>query len=150
SPPAAPASPRPAPASPPAAPASPPPVAPASPPRAHTAPVQQPQQQHQLVGYVPRVIRSYQKEDSEIVDKWHAANTKQRSKEKSMDKAKEKSKDVSDSSATRRLGISVPRTDHDFIRKIGVNDIADLPDCPIKFEYGIDFLPHSMLEGVPG
>ena len=67
-----------------------------------------------------------------------------------MDKAKETSKDVSDSSATRRPGISVPRTDHDFIRKIGIDDIADLPDCPIKIEYGTDFLPHSMLEGCPG
>jgi len=74
----------------------------------------------------------------------------ERSKEKSTDKAQEKSKDVSDSSATRRLDVSVPRTDHDFIRKIGVDDIADLPDCPIKFEYGKDFLPHSMLEGCPG
>ena len=67
-----------------------------------------------------------------------------------MDKAKEKSKDVSDSSATRRLGISVPRTDHDFVMKIGVDDIADLLDCSKKFEYGKDFLPHSLMEGVPG
>ena len=67
-----------------------------------------------------------------------------------MDKAKEKSKDVLDSSATRWLGISVSRTDHDFSRKIGVDDIADLPNCLIKFEYGKDFLPHSMMEWVPG
>ena len=76
------------------------------------------------------------KEDSDVVNKWHAANTKQRSKEKSTDKAKEKSKDVLDSSATRRPGISVPRTDHDFIRK--------------KFEYGKDFLPHFLLQDCPG
>ena len=62
----------------------------------------------------------------------------------STDKAKETSNVVSDSSATRRPGISVPRTDHDFIRKIGVDDIADLPDCPIKFEYGKDFQSHSL------
>jgi len=84
--------------------------------------------------------------DSEIVNKWHTANTKQRS----MDKAKEKSKDVLDSSATRWLGISVSRTDHDFSRKIGVDDIADLPNCPKKFEYGKDFLPHSLLQDCPG
>ena len=89
------------------------------------------------------MIRSYQKEDSDIVNKWHAANTKERSK----DKAKDKSKDISDSSATRRPGVSVPRTDHEFRRKIGVDDIADLPDCLIKFEYGKDFLTHSLMEG---
>ena len=59
--------------------------------------------------------------------------------------AREKSKNVSDSSATRRSGVSEPRTDHDFIRKIGVDDIADLPNCPKKFEYGKDFLPHSFV-----
>ena len=67
-----------------------------------------------------------------------------------MDKAREKSKNVSDSSATRRPGVSEPRTDHDFIRKIGVDDILDLPDCPKKFEYGKDFLPHSLLKDYPG
>ena len=30
-------------------------------------------------------------------------------------------------------------------RKIGVDDIADLVDCPKKFEYGKDFLPHSFV-----
>ena len=92
------------------------------------------------------MIRSYQKEDSDIVNKWHAANTKERSK----DKAKDKSKDISDSSATRQPGVSVPRTDHEFRRKIGVDDIADLPDCLIKFECGKDFLTHSLMEGLPG
>jgi len=84
-------------ASPPAAQASPPPAKVSSPPRAHTAPAQPPPQQQLGQLYVPQVIRSYQKEDSDIVNKWHAANTKERSK----DKAKDKSKDISDSSATR-------------------------------------------------
>ena len=92
------------------------------------------------------MIRSYQKEDSEIVDKWHAANNKQRSK----DKPKDKSKDVSDFSGTRRSGFSLPRTDHEFRRYAGVDDIADLLDCPINFEYGKPFLPNSLMEEVPG
>ena len=43
----------------------------------------------------------------------------------------------------------MPHTDHDFIRKIGVDDIADLADCSKKFEYGKDFLPHSLLQDCP-
>src|SRR6185295_10543982 len=53
---------------------------------------------------------------------------------------------VSDSSATKRSGVSEPRTNHDFNRKIGVDDIADFPDCPKKFEYVKDFLAHSLLQ----
>ena len=91
------------------------------------------------------MIRSYEKEDSEIVNRWHAANTKQSSK----DKSKDKSKDVSDSSVTRRPGFSLPRTDHEFRHYVGVDDIADLPECLLKFEYGKPFLPDSLMEGVP-
>ena len=60
-----------------------------------------------------------------------------------------KSKDACDSSGTRRPGYSLPRTDHDFRRYVGVDDIADLPDCPLKFEYGKPFLPQFMFEGLP-
>ena len=92
------------------------------------------------------MIWSYQKEDSDIVNKWHAANTKQWSK----DKPKDKSKDVSDSSGTIRPGFFLPRTDHKFRRYVGVDDIVGLPHCPIEFEYGKSFLPDSLMEGVPG
>ena len=36
-----------------------------------------------------------------------------------------------------------------FHRYVGVDDITDLPDCPLKFEYGKPFLPDSLMEGVP-
>ena len=91
------------------------------------------------------MIRSYEKEDSKIVNRRHAANTKQSSK----DKSKDKSKDVSDSSVTRRPGFSLPRTDYDFHHYVGVDNIADLPECLLKYEYGKPFLPDSLMEGVP-
>ena len=83
------------------------------------------------------MIRSYQKEDSDIVNKWHAANTKQRSKEKSKDK----SKDVLDSSGSRRPGFSLPRTDYEFHHYVGVDDIADLPECPLNLNMVSHFYP---------
>ena len=43
----------------------------------------------------------------------------------------------------------MPCIDHEFHRKIWVDDIADLPDCPLKFEYGKPFLPQFMFEGLP-
>ena len=36
-----------------------------------------------------------------------------------------------------------------FHRYVGVDDITDLPDCPLKFEYGKPFLPQFMFEGLP-
>jgi hypothetical protein len=32
---------------------------------------------------------------------------------------------------------------------VGVDDIQELPDCSINFEYGKPFLPNWVLEGVP-
>jgi hypothetical protein len=66
------------------------------------------------------VIRAYERERDEIADIWHAANKKQGSKAKS--------KDVSDSSVSRQLGFSLPRTDSEHHLVVGVDDIRDLQD----------------------
>jgi hypothetical protein len=90
---------------------------------------------------LPRVIRSYQKEGLEIVDLWHSANMKYGSKAKL--------KDDSDSSTSRRRGFSLPHTNSKRHLVVGVDDIQDLPDCPVNFESGKPFLPDIMIEGVP-
>jgi hypothetical protein len=90
---------------------------------------------------MPQVVRAYGREGLEIADIWHAANKKA--------KSKAKSKNGSNSSAPRCPGFSKPRTDSEHYLVVGVNDIQDLPDCPINFEYGKPFLPNSMIAGVP-
>ena len=59
---------------------------------------------------LPRMLRPYQKdkEGSEIVNRWHAANIKSDAKSK-----KAKSKDnLASSSGSRRSGFSMPCTDN--------------------------------------
>jgi hypothetical protein len=87
------------------------------------------------------VIRAYERERDEIADIWHAANKKQGSKAKS--------KDDSNSSAIRRPGFSLPHPDSEHHLVVEVDDIQDLPDCPINFEYGKPFLSDAMIVGVP-
>ena len=41
------------------------------------------------------------------------------------------------------------RTDSEHHLVVGVDDIQELPDCPINFEYGKPFLLDFMIEGVP-
>jgi len=85
------------------------------------------------------MLRPYQKdkEGSEIVNRWHAANIKSDAKSK-----KAKSKDnLASSSGSRRSGFSTPRTDTEHKMLIGVDDIQDLDDAPIKFVYGKYLLP---------
>ena len=93
------------------------------------------------------MLRPYQndKEGSEIVNRWHAANIKSDAKSK-----KAKSKDnLASSSASRRSSFSTPRTDTEHKMLIGVDDIQDLDDAPIKFEYGKDFLSDMALRDCP-
>jgi len=56
---------------------------------------------------------------------------------------------IQNSSASRQSGFSTPRTDTDFKKSIGVDDIQDLDDDPIKFEYGKDLLPGWALTDCP-
>ena len=80
---------------------------------------------------LPRVLRSYQndKEGSEIVNRWHAANKKSDEKAK-----KDKSKDnPANSSGSRQSGFSTPRTDMEHIMVIAVDDLPDLDDAPLEF-----------------
>jgi hypothetical protein len=84
------------------------------------------------------VIRDYEKEGLEITDICHATNKKHGSKAKS--------ENDSNSSFSRLSGFSKPRTDSVVV---GVDDIQDLLDCPINFEYGKPFRLDSMLVGVP-
>jgi hypothetical protein len=90
------------------------------------------------------VLRSYQndKEGSEIVNRWHTTNKKSDEKAK-----KAKSKDnPTDCSASRRSGFSTLRT-HE--KDIGVDDLPDLDDVPLKFQYGKDLLPDWALRDCP-
>jgi len=93
------------------------------------------------------MLQPYQKdkEGSEIVNRWHAANKKS---DESVKKAK--SKDIlATSSASRQSSFSTPRTDTEHKMLIGVDDIQDLDDAPIKFEYGKDLLPGWALADCP-
>ena len=93
------------------------------------------------------MLRPYQKdkEGSEIVNRWHAANIKSDAKSK-----KAKSKDnLASSSASRRSSFSTPRTDTEHKMLIGVDDIQDLDDAAIKFVYGKDLLPDWALRDGP-
>jgi hypothetical protein len=87
------------------------------------------------------VILPYSREGPEIADIWHATNKKQG--------PKSKSKNDSNFSAIRRPGFFLPRTDLEHHLVVGVDDIKDLPNCPINFEYGKPFLPDTTIAGVP-
>ena len=85
------------------------------------------------------------KEGSEIVNRWHTANIKSDAKSK-----KAKSKDnLASSSGSRRSGFSTPCTDTEFKLSIGVDEIQDLEDAPLKFVYGKDLLPDWALRDRP-
>jgi hypothetical protein len=75
------------------------------------------------------------------LDRWHATN------KKSAEKAK--SKDNLNSSASRRSGFPLPCTNTEHKLDVGVDQIQDLDDCLIQFQYGKDFLPDLAIEGVP-
>ena len=93
------------------------------------------------------MLQPYQKdkEGSEIVNQWHAANIKTDAKSK-----KANSKDnLASSSGSKRSGFTTPRTDTDFKLTVGVVEIPDLDDAPIKFVYGKDLLPDWALRDCP-
>jgi hypothetical protein len=79
------------------------------------------------------------------VIRWHAANKKSDEKAK---KAKLKD-NPADCSASRRSGISTPRTNMEYEKDIGVDDLPDLDDAPLKFQYGKDLLPDWALRDCP-
>jgi hypothetical protein len=93
------------------------------------------------------MLRPYQKdkEGSEIVNRWHAANKKS---DESVKKAKSKD-NPENSSASRRSGFSTPCTNMEHKMLIGVDDIQDLDDAAIKFVYGKDLLPDWALRDGP-
>jgi hypothetical protein len=63
------------------------------------------------------------------MNRWHVANKKFDEKAK-----KAKSKDnPADCSASRRSGFSTPRTNMEHKKDIGVDDLPDLDDAPLKF-----------------
>jgi hypothetical protein len=79
------------------------------------------------------------------VNRWHAANKKSDEKAK---KAKSKDNPV-DYSASRRSGFFTPRTNMKYEKDIGVDDLPDLDDAPLKFQYGKDLLPDWALKDCP-
>ncbi|RLN05307.1 hypothetical protein C2845_PM13G07700 [Panicum miliaceum] len=98
------------------APLSPPPLEPSPqvpPPAPDPPPMPQLQQ-------LPRVLRSCQndKEGSKILNRWHAAN-----KKSSENTKKAKSKADSNSSASRRSGYSLPRTDTELNLVVGIDQM---------------------------
>jgi len=88
---------------------------------------------------LPQMLQPYQKdkEGSEIVNRWHTANKKS---DEIVNKAKSKD-NPANSSASRWSDFSMPRTDTEHKKSIGIDNIQDLDDAPIMFEYGKDFLP---------
>jgi hypothetical protein len=79
------------------------------------------------------------------VNRWHAANKKSDEKAK---KAKSKDNPVN-CSASRRSSFSTPRTDTEHKKDIGIDDLPDLDDAPLKFRYGKDLLPDWALRDCP-
>ena len=75
------------------------------------------------------------------MDTWHALNKKYA--EKAM------SNDNPNSSASKLLGFSLPRTDTEHKLDVGDDQIPDFDDSPIEFVYGKDILPDWAIEGVP-
>ena len=72
---------------------------------------------------MPRVIRAYEKEGTDIAARWHASNKANRKAEK----AKSKEENYSD---IRCPCYSKPQIDTEFDVIIGVNGVPDLPYCP--------------------
>ena len=99
----------------------------------------------QFRGSVPRVIQAYKNTEPDVVNRWMTAN--KCSNKKTIQTKKKHGKDVV---VPTGPGFSKPRTDHEFFRKVGVDDIGDLPDSPMKFEYGKDLLPDWALHECPG
>ena len=93
------------------------------------------------------MLRPYQKdkEGSEIVNRWHTANKKS---DEIVNKAKSKD-NPANSSASRQLGFSMSRTDTEHKKDIEVDDLLDLDDAPLKFQYGKDLLPDWALSVCP-
>ena len=58
------------------------------------------------------------------------------------------SKDDPNSSANKRSGFSLPRTDTEHKLDVGVDQIQGLDDCPVEFKYGKDILPDWAIEGI--
>jgi hypothetical protein len=71
------------------------------------------------------------------MNRWHAANKKSDEKAK-----KAKSKDnPTYCSSSRRSGFSTPHIDMEHKKDIGADELPDLDDAPLKFQYGKDLLP---------
>ena len=66
------------------------------------------------------------------MNRWHAANKKSDKKAK---KAKSKDK-PEDSNACRRSGFSTPHTDMEHKKDTEVDDLPDLDNAPLNFQYG--------------
>jgi hypothetical protein len=75
------------------------------------------------------------------VNRWHAANKKSK-------KAKSKDNPVN-CSTSRWSGFSTPRTNTEHEKDIGVDDLLDLDDAPLKFQYGKDLIPDWALRDCP-
>jgi hypothetical protein len=79
------------------------------------------------------------------VNRWHTANKKSDEKAK-----KAKSKDnPADCSASRWSGFSTLRIDIEHKKDIGVDDLPDLDDAPLKLGYEKDLLPDWALRDCP-
>ena len=76
------------------------------------------------------------------MNRWHVANKKSDEKAKSKD-------NPADSSASRQLGFSMSRTDTEHKKDIEVDDLLDLDDAPLKFQYGKDLLSDWALRDCP-
>jgi hypothetical protein len=74
------------------------------------------------------------------MNRWHTANKKSDEKAKKA-KSKESKDNPADCSASRWSGFSMPRTNMEHEKDIGVDDLPDLDDAPLKFQYGKDLLP---------
>ena len=79
------------------------------------------------------------------MNRWHAANKKSDEKGK---KAKSKEKPPT-SSGSRRSGFSTPRTDTLHDKVLAVDDLPNLEDAPLRFEYRKDLLPNWILCDCP-
>ncbi|KAM0890274.1 hypothetical protein ACQ4PT_027105 [Festuca glaucescens] len=91
---------------------------------------------------VPRVIRAYEKEGSDITTRWHERN-------RSTRKPDTASTTAATMPSIRRSGFSQPCTDTEFHKTIGVDEIPELLDCPQKFVYGKPFLPDWAIAEIP-
>jgi hypothetical protein len=79
------------------------------------------------------------------MNRWHAANKKSDEKAK-----KAKSKDnPADCSASRRSDFSTPRTNTEHEKDIRVDELPDLDDASLKFQYRKNLLPDWALRDCP-